>query len=60
MPDKKKPIGILKEYFGLKDGETVKDFADECKQLKQSGEENYRELVDLAAEELGVEPDYAS
>lgn len=48
---KKSPIVILKEYFGFKQGQTLKEFSEEVKKLPESDKE---ELVVLAAKELGV------
>lgn len=41
---------ILKEFFGYKVGQTLKDFTAELKQLSN---EEMDELADLAAIELG-------
>ena len=49
-----KPLGILKTYFGFKDGQGLKDFADEVKQLSP---QEKRELAELAAKEMGVAVD---
>lgn len=42
--------GVLQEYFGRKQGQTLQDFMAECKALKP---EDKSELVRLAAAELG-------
>lgn len=44
-------VVILKNYFGLKPGQGLKDFAAEVKELSV---EDKRELTELAAVELGV------
>lgn len=51
---------ILKQYFGLKDDQTLSQFAEEIRALKASGDEPYRWVVTEAAKELGVEPEFAS
>lgn len=60
--DTVKPTSILKKYFGLKEGQDNMGFITEMKALK--GEEDtpsnsYRECVELAADELGVTPDWS-
>jgi hypothetical protein len=47
-----KSVAILKEFFGLKEGQTNIQFLQELKEL--SGEER-RELATLAAAQMGVE-----
>lgn len=42
--------GVLQEYFGRKEGQTLQGFMDECKSLKP---EDKDELVRLAASALG-------
>ena len=42
---------ILKEYFGLKDGQKLMDFAEELKGLTAADK---LELAELVAVELGV------
>ncbi len=46
------PIQILRQFFGLKAGQTTGEFFAEVKQLSP---EERNELVALAAKELGVE-----
>jgi hypothetical protein len=46
------PIVILRNYFGFKSGQTLKQFSEEIKALS---EEEKMELATLAAKELGVE-----
>lgn len=41
---------VLKEYFGLKDGQTLSEFAAEVKQLST---ESKHEMAVAAAEQLG-------
>lgn len=48
----KTPIAVLKEFFGYKAGETLKEFRAEIQALSQAEKD---ELVRLAAKELGVE-----
>jgi hypothetical protein len=53
--DEKKPVSqviALKQYFGLKEGQTLKDFATECAALSPSEK---KELATAAAKELGVD-----
>lgn len=45
------PVQVLREYFGLKHGQTLAEFA---KELKALSPEERNELVLLAAEKLGV------
>jgi len=47
-----KPISALQKFFGRKQGQTLKEFAAEVKEL--TPEEKY-ELASLAAKELGEE-----
>ena len=54
MDSEKKTLGtlaILRKFFGYREGETMKDFADELKQLTPA--EKW-EMADLAAIEMGV------
>jgi hypothetical protein len=50
--DSKTPMAIMKEFFGYKQGQSMQDFVKEIKELSP---EEKRELVELAAKELGVE-----
>ena len=47
-----KPIGAIHKFFGLKQGQTLKQFADEIKAL--SPEEKH-DIAKGACEEMGVE-----
>lgn len=42
--------GVLQDYFGRKEGQTLQEFMAECKGLTP---ENKTELANLAARELG-------
>jgi hypothetical protein len=53
-----KPAAILKKYFGLKEDQDNMGFMQELRALKED-QEDYKEMVILAAEELGVEPDFS-
>jgi hypothetical protein len=53
---KLKSIAVLKEFFGLKPGQTNMEFLQELKALSQ---DERMELATLAAKELGVEIDTA-
>jgi hypothetical protein len=53
-----KPTSILKKYFGLKDDQDNMGFINEIRQLKESSMEDFNELVELAAAELGVTPEF--
>lgn len=52
MKGKETAIAILKEYFGYKPGETLKEFHREIQALSSAEKDD---LVQLAAKELGVE-----
>ena len=56
--DTMKPTSILKKYFGLKDDQDNMGFINEIRQLKESSMEDFNELVELAAAELGVTPEF--
>ena len=45
------PVQVLREYFGMKPGQSLADFAKELKELTP---EDRNELVTLAAEKLNV------
>lgn len=49
-----KPITVLKQFFGLKLGQTMADFLREVRELSQ---EEKIELATLAAAQMGVELD---
>lgn len=51
--EKKKPgkIGMIKEYFGFRPGDTAKDFMEEIKALSQ---DERTELAIGAAENMGL------
>jgi len=49
---KKPAVIILKEFFGYKDGQTLKEFNEELKALSPAEK---LELATLAAEKLGYE-----
>lgn len=51
---KKKPIAVLREFFGYRTGTGLKDFAVEINALSKEAK---HELATLAAIELGVELD---
>lgn len=51
---KKKPIAILREFFGFQPGQTLSGFMEEVKQLTPTDK---MELAQLAAKELGCEVD---
>lgn len=46
-----KPGAILKKYFGLLPGQSIKDFTAELKALDPAEK---RELAEMAAAEIGV------
>lgn len=54
-----KPTAILKKYFGLTDGQDNMGFIAELRELKDSNYEAYKWLVNEAAAELGVTPDFS-
>ena len=47
-----KAITAMKKFFGLKPGQSLKDFSAEVKELTA---EDKRELAELACAEMGVE-----
>lgn len=47
-----KSIGVLKEFFGLKEGQTNMEFLHELKELSP---DERKELSTLAAAQLGVD-----
>ena len=49
---KKKPLSLLKEVFGTKEGQSLKEFRDECNELKSHA--NYEEFLQEVAEFAGV------
>jgi hypothetical protein len=53
------PTVVLKKFFGLKDGQTLTEFAAEVRILHED-EAAYTEVVDLAAAELGEKVEYAT
>jgi hypothetical protein len=55
MADKKTPIVILFTFFGCKPGQDKQKFTAEIKALSPAEK---KELVELAAKELGVEVDW--
>jgi hypothetical protein len=57
--DTMKPTAILKKYFGLTDGQDNMGFIAELRELKDSNYEAYKWLVNEAAAELGVTPDFS-
>lgn len=68
MGDTMKPTSILKKYFGLGEGQDNAAFITEMKALwgvdangkkLDTPSDEYIELVKLAAEELGVTPDFS-
>lgn len=50
-----KPIAILMKFFGRKPGQTLAQFGAEVKKLSSNEKE---ELVELAAKEMKVTPDW--
>ncbi len=54
-----KPTAILKKYFGLKDEQDNMGFIAELRELKESDMDAFKDLVKLAAAELGVTPDFS-
>lgn len=52
MAKQQSAIVILRNFFGFKEGQTLKQFSEEIKQLT---EDEKNELASLAAVELGVE-----
>jgi len=54
--EKSSPLVILRKFFGLLPGQTLKEFKDEIDALSS---EEKRELATLAAKELGVEVDWS-
>ncbi len=50
-----KPVAIIKKFFGMKEGQTLTQFASEIKELGDAK----REVVELSAKELGVEVDWS-
>lgn len=54
MTVRMKPLATLKQYFGFRPGEGIKDFADEVKKLT---DDERLELARSAAVELGTELD---
>lgn len=52
MAVQKTEIAILKEFFGFKPGQTLKEFSDELKALSSAEK---TELATLAAKQMGVE-----
>lgn len=53
-----KAVSILKTYFGTLPGQTLSQFADEVRKLRDGNPEGYREVVTLAAAELGKEVEW--
>ena len=47
------PVMILKSFFGFKEGQTLKDFADEVKMLSENEK---KELSELALIDLQKSP----
>jgi len=54
--EKKGPLITLQKFFGNKPGQDIKGFSAEIKEL---GDDEKRELAELAAHELGVEVDWS-
>lgn len=53
---KKTPLVVLKDFFGYKIGQTLKEFKAEIDALSP---EEKKELAELAAAELGVAVDWS-
>ena len=53
--EKMGPVKIIKKFFGMKEGQTLTQFAKEIKDLGDAK----KEVVELAAKELGVEVNWA-
>jgi hypothetical protein len=49
---RKSAVIVLKEFFGFKPGQTLKEFAEEVKGLSDAEKQ---ELAQAAAKELGIE-----
>jgi hypothetical protein len=52
---KMKPVQVLREFFGLKPGQTTAEFLAELKALSS---DERRSLANDAAKEMGVEIEY--
>ena len=53
-----KPTAILKTYFDKLPGQTLGQFADEVKRLREGSPDGYRWVVEQAAEQLGKEVEW--